>query len=62
MPQLWAGVDAGKTHHHCMVILSSVRRSGRRTGVNPARASPRLAAAFRRHRGALEGPGHVAAR
>lgn len=20
MPQLWAGVDAGKTHHHCVVI------------------------------------------
>ena len=20
MPRLWAGVDAGKTHHHCVVI------------------------------------------
>lgn len=20
MAQLWAGVDAGKTHHHCVVI------------------------------------------
>ncbi|GAA1129201.1 hypothetical protein GCM10009582_28040 [Arthrobacter flavus] len=20
MPQLWAGIDAGKTHHHCVVI------------------------------------------
>ena len=20
MPELWAGVDAGKAHHHCVVI------------------------------------------
>ncbi|AXH34632.1 IS110 family transposase [Humibacter sp. BT305] len=23
MPQLWAGVDAGKTHHHCVVLDST---------------------------------------
>jgi transposase len=26
MPQLWAGVDAGKTHHHCMVIDTDGKR------------------------------------
>ena len=26
MPQVWAGVDAGKTHHHCVVIDSDGRR------------------------------------
>ncbi|PSK96190.1 transposase IS116/IS110/IS902 family protein [Murinocardiopsis flavida] len=26
MPQLWAGVDAGKTHHHCTVIDTDGKR------------------------------------
>ena len=26
MPQIWAGVDAGKTHHHCVVIDTDGRR------------------------------------
>lgn len=26
MPQVWAGVDAGKTHHHCVVIDTDGRR------------------------------------
>lgn len=26
MPQIWAGVDAGKTHHHCVVIDGEGRR------------------------------------
>lgn len=26
MPQVWAGVDAGKTHHHCVVIDTEGRR------------------------------------
>ncbi|MBO1739656.1 IS110 family transposase [Leifsonia sp. TF02-11] len=26
MPQLWAGIDAGKTHHHCVVIDEDGKR------------------------------------
>lgn len=26
MPQLWAGIDADKTHHHCVVIDSDGTR------------------------------------
>lgn len=26
MPRIWAGVDAGKTHHHCVVIDADGRR------------------------------------
>jgi hypothetical protein len=26
MAQVWAGVDAGKTHHHCVVIDAAGRR------------------------------------
>ncbi|MET7453622.1 IS110 family transposase, partial [Streptomyces sp. NPDC005574] len=26
MPQIWAGVDIGKTHHHCVVLDAEGRR------------------------------------
>lgn len=26
MQQLWAGIDAGKTHHHCVVIDEDGKR------------------------------------
>ena len=26
MPQLWAGIDAGKGHHHCVVIDQTGQR------------------------------------
>ncbi|MFE0516751.1 transposase, partial [Streptomyces sp. NPDC058964] len=26
MPAIWAGIDAGKTHHHCVAIDESGRR------------------------------------
>ena len=32
MPQIWAGVDAGKGHHHCVVIDGN----GERLRLSPA--------------------------
>ncbi|MEW2491901.1 transposase, partial [Streptomyces sp. NPDC048411] len=26
MPQIWAGVDIGKTHHHCVVLDGEGKR------------------------------------
>lgn len=26
MPEIWAGVDIGKTHHHCVMINSDGKR------------------------------------
>lgn len=34
MPQIWAGVDIGKTHHHCVVLDAEGRRLLSRRGLN----------------------------
>lgn len=42
MAAIWAGIDAGETHHHCVVIDEDGRRLLSRQRVSPANTSPLL--------------------
>ena len=38
MRRIWAGIDAGKTHHHCVVIDADGKIAGRYEGAMHLRA------------------------
>jgi Transposase len=57
MAQVWAGVDTGKTHHHCVVIDHDSRRLLSRRVANDEQQLLALLAAVAELAGPTRSPG-----